>query len=196
MKHKILHIDDSNIVGEWSYTFFLSQEEGQFVLTLDEVPTEEYCLDAEPVCGLQTGIDVYRALGGILTAAGYGPEDIDLESISAAIAEVDRDLAAQFRGAPEEIERRGNEARQLEAARERAVLEPLAERIDAYVTARFSDERLHYPGAGRIYPSQRFWAKCFIQQHVLEHGPLPTGRHWIRVSGFSGGEHDFSDLNP
>ena len=36
--------------------------------------------------------------------------------------------------------------------------------------------------------------KRFMEEYVLTHRALPTGKHWIRVPGYSGPEHDFSDL--
>ncbi|HEY0776449.1 MAG TPA: hypothetical protein VGD56_00655 [Gemmatirosa sp.] len=33
----------------------------------------------------------------------------------------------------------------------------------------------------------------FMQEYVLAHGALPVGKHWIKLQGYSGGEHDFSD---
>jgi hypothetical protein len=35
----------------------------------------------------------------------------------------------------------------------------------------------------------------FLQEYVLEHGTLLVGKHWIRVQGYSGNEHDFSGLS-
>ena len=85
------------------------------------------------------------------------------------------------------------EERTEEEERRRASAAPFLDRIEAYVTARFSDEKLHYPGMGRVFPSRRSWARQFLYEYVATHGHLPIGKHSIRVTGYSGGLHDFSD---
>ena len=57
----------------------------------------------------------------------------------------------------------------------------------------FWDEKLRYPGGGS-YGIQRIRAKRFIEEYVSVSGRLPTGVHKICVRGYSGGNHDFSDL--
>jgi len=90
-----------------------------------------------------------------------------------------------------EEERYEREAR-VEAERRAKTLAPYHERIAAYVL-RFSDERLRYPGGGS-YGSRRGWAKKFIEEYLMAHGELPCGEYYIRVDGYSGPKHDFSDL--
>jgi hypothetical protein len=80
--------------------------------------------------------------------------------------------------------------------RERA-LAPYRATIDRYVL-RFSDEKLNFPGAGRVFPGLRSWHRTFIEDYVVEHGAVPSTAHFIDVTrkdtSLSGPYHDFSDL--
>jgi hypothetical protein len=191
MKRTIYRIEDSNMAGfEWWYRFTLSRaHDRSLTLTLTQSARGANRLDIEPAAGLRTGVQVYEALSDMLSVAGYSLDERDLDEIAAEIAELDAEVAEQFRTAPEEIEKVEEVEAQAAAAHEQAILAPFA--------ARISDDKLYYPGAGYVYPSRRHWMRLFLQQYVLAHSELPTGRHYIRVRGahsYSGGEHDFSDL--
>lgn len=194
MKRKVLQIDGANMAGfEWTYEFWLSRARDRTLTLSLKQSAEEHHLDVEPATHLTTGVDVYRALHDVLSAAGYAIGDFDVEEIATRVADVDAGVAAELRTAARDIEAADDARQQSEKAREQAFLTPYETRIDAYVM-RFSDEKLYYPGAGRVYPSKRSWVKAFIRQYLLSHGVLPTGTHKIEVGGYGGGTADFSDL--
>jgi hypothetical protein len=195
MKQKILQIEDTNMAGfEWSYSFWLSRtRDRSLTLALKQSAKGADRLHVDPEKGLKSGIDVYRALRSMLSEAGSSIDSCDPDSVARAIGLIDPVVAAEFRNGATAIESEEEEDEQEEYARRREIVAPFNSRIEAYVT-RFSAERLHYPGAGEVYPSRRHWATKFIQEYVVAHGALPTGKHWIRVQGYSGDEHDFSDI--
>lgn len=193
MKRKILRIEDSNIAGSrWSYSVWLHRRRGgSYALTFSQSARGEDRLPVTPVEGLTSGAALYQAVASMLEEVGYEIDDF-LESLAQEIGAVDSALSAQFVAAPEALEAE-DEARELAVEEDRKIrLEPFNTKIEAYVQ-RFSDEKLHYPGAGRVYPSGRVWMRRFIEQYVLAHGTLPVGKHEIEVPGYSGGTHDFSD---
>jgi hypothetical protein len=195
MKRTILRIDGSNMAGfVWCYSFRLSSARGSLLtLTLSQSARGEDRLDVAPMTGLRTGVELYEALSDMLIKVGFSMMDQDVDAIAEEIEQVDSDIAIQFRNAPAELEAAAEAERQLKEAREHEALAPFVTRIEAYVS-RFSDDKQYFPGAGHVYPSPRNWVRLFLKQYVLAHGKLPTGKHLISVKGYSGGEHDFSDL--
>jgi hypothetical protein len=129
----------------------------------------------------------------MLKVAGYSIEVFDLDEIIFGIEQVDRVVACQFRLAPSQAEEIYSAERRALAGRNEALVAPFLSRIEAYVE-KFSDSKLYHPGAGYVYPSQRHWMRVFLKEYVMAHRALPTGIHHVRVVGYSGGEHDFSDL--
>lgn len=146
----------------------------------------------ESVKGLRDGDALYRAMV-YLIGEGYVDDD-DLEWVVERLAEVAPEMVAAFRAAHAvETARLEAAARAAAEARE-AALAPYRATIAAYVE-RFSDEKLYYPGAGRVYPPKRHWATRFIEEFILEHGALPGAVHRLEIRGhYSGGDHDFSEL--
>lgn len=195
MKRTIFRIDDSNMAGfTWSYGFALSRaQDGSLTLTLSQSARGANRLDVAPATDLRSGVDVYRAFSDMLSEAGHSIDNCDVHAIAEEIKLLAPDVGEQFRNAPADLEAAEEAECEATVAREQAILAPFAARIEAYVS-RISDDKLYYPGAGYVYPSRRHWMRVFLQQYVLARGELPTGRHYIKVQGYSGGEHDFSDL--
>lgn len=195
MKQKILETQGFNRYSYWTYTYWLSQaSDGSYSLSLEQMVMGDTELDlrVEPVHGLLTGSEVYDALSNMIGTIEGDEGNFTPAEVAAVIAVLNPELAEQFRRTPEERVVADAVVQQAEAERWQALLEPLQERIEAYVAAHFSDEKLRYPGGGAL-PSRRYWARRFIEEYVAAHGHLPTGEHSIRVTGFSGGLHLFSD---
>lgn len=68
-------------------------------------------------------------------------------------------------------------------------LAPFGERIETDVQ-RFPDPKLYYRGPGSVYQSRRFRIRTYVEQCVLAPGAAPTGRHCVRVSGYTCGDYE------
>lgn len=195
MKTRILRIEDENMAGyRWSYSFWLARSRGgSLTLSLRQSARGNERVRIEPASGLRDGVAVYEALVGMLVELGCEAVSTALEPVAAELERFGATLAAEFRNASSVLEQRDEDKRRAAEAGIQQTLTPYRPAIEAYVT-RFSDEKLYYPGSGYVYPSRRFWVRRFLEQYVLAHGKLPTGEHWIKVPGYSGPSHDFSDL--
>lgn len=214
MKNLILKISDSNIAGfQWRWEFYLeSERDGSYTLscrhivtedeltTTDPIGRQQDCDDLpsnfDPIRELRDGADIYEALEGMMSEAGYSLGQFYLPQIADEIAKINAVAADGFRCGPELLEKR-TEAEDIKKAAEReASLLPFRETIDRYIV-RFSDKPLRYPG-GATCGTARAWAKRFIEDYVIANGRLPTGEHDIKVringGSYSGPAHDFSDL--
>jgi len=190
MKVEILSFSDGNMAGyEWSWSFFASRTtNGRFTLSCRQTVQEDEPMEIPPVAGLRDAAEIYEALSAMVDEAGWSLPDLDQKKIAVALSRLDPGLESAFLAAPKWIEEREEKKSEATARKRKQALAPFQVRIDAYVT-RFSDQKLKFP-----WPSQRTWAKRFIQEYVVTHGHLPTGKHRIEVAGYHGGEHDFSDL--
>ncbi len=179
---------------EWSWTFFLNKTiDGRFTVSAKQTVNEDGAARIRARRGLRDGIDVYEALFAIVDEAGYHLNH-DLEAISRKIGEVDQSLVTDFLNGEELSEQREMKLREREATRRESILRPYRQAIDEYAM-QISDTPLRYPGGGN-FPSRRVWIRAFIEQHVLDHGELPDGKHNVnvRAGGYMGGEHDFTGL--
>jgi hypothetical protein len=91
-----------------------------------------------------------------------------------------------------EEEERSERDALLQAEHRKKVIAPYRERINRYIL-RFSKDPLRYPGGGS-YGSKRGWAIRFIEEYLSKNGCLPSENLQIKVRGYSGSYHDFSDL--
>ncbi|MBP0465885.1 hypothetical protein J5Y09_18305 [Roseomonas sp. PWR1] len=190
MKPMILSFADANMAGfSWRWEFYVERKAKGFRLSARQVVCEDIPTVVDPVDGLRDGADIYRALDSMLCDVGYSLNQDDVPEISRRIAILDPKAADEFRRGQEILDAR-DEAEAARRASERdRKLAPFRSRIDAYVL-RFSDAPFRNYGGNR-----RVFARAFIEQYVLENGRLPTGEHHIRVGGYSGGSHDFTDLH-
>ena len=194
MKRRILVLEDSNLAGfRWRYSFWLSRaRDGSFSLTFRQSVRGEGRLDVLPAHELRSGLDVYRALAEMLGVVGYDVNEADAETITEELVQFDSELASQFREAPQLIETEEEIDQSARKEVHRKLVEPFAKTIEEYV-ARVPDIPLRRPGWIGAFPSSRTWLRHFIEQYVVEHGRLPTGRHLIQVPGYHGPTHDFPD---
>jgi hypothetical protein len=100
-------------------------------------------------------------------------------------------LEDRIREEAEEEERDEREAI-LAAARRKKILAPYRTRIDQYVLC-FGDRTIPNP-RWRGHRMLQDVAKRFVEEYLVAHGELPTGKHQLSLDGHSGPEHDFSDL--
>jgi hypothetical protein len=140
------------------------------------------------VVGLRDATEIYSALAEMLEQAGCSLPDLDQNKIAAALGALDPALNSAFLAAPDDLEKREEQEIQAAELKRKETLKPFRAQIDRYVK-RFSDQNLRL-GWG----TQQGWAKRFIEDYVIAHGDLPTGKHKIEVAGYHGSEHDFTDM--
>ena len=146
---------------------------------------------------------IARTLEWIADRELGSPLDLQaLISVPNAIAIVDASIAEEFAVHAERVRRwrlfpetpEGIEKKRQKAQKAReAAIAPFRDAIDDYVL-KFSDAPLRYPGGGS-FPSHRYWATRYMENHVVLFGELPYGLHNIEVRGgghgYTGPTHDF-----
>jgi hypothetical protein len=206
MKQLILVLHDSNMAGySWRWCFYLErQEDGRYALTGEQDEAVSFGPDGErtrdeqvetvaPIPDLRDGADVYEALATMLSDQGYSINNYDLGEIAQAISAVDPAAAEQFLHGEELLESRAGQGHEQAMAERDAALAPFRDKIDQYVCKLQETRRLPF-GVPR-----RTGVKQFMEDYVLTHGKLPTGKHRIETRlgwlSFSEAEHDFGDLS-
>jgi hypothetical protein len=108
MKRKILTYSDSNMAGfSWRWGFYLEDKAGstyklsckQTIYNNEDDDEDNEPLTIEPVFGLRRGADVFDALWGMVSEAGYSLEKNDVLEIAAELAKLNGTLANQFKRA-------------------------------------------------------------------------------------------------
>lgn len=198
----LYEVRESNMAGyHWITRVHLAPTEGD-PLRL-EVHTESVGDDEEPwtteVRGLDSALDLVRGIALALEEHGHGWTEPDLDVLAVRLESAAPEVAADLRaGAGRLMEIEDQEAARA-AARRAEVLAPFRDRIRAYA-APFSTEKLRVPGwgPGPVYPPLRYWVTVFLEDYVVEHGRLPTGRHRLQARrngvGYAGAMHDFGEL--
>lgn len=197
----IYTISDSNMAGlEWEWTFTLRRTaDRKFTLAARQTSNEPPLQRIPAARGLWSGVELYEALERMVDEAGY-PDAVmdDVQSIGAAVAEVDASLGADFIRAYETREERqesqvpsGPTVSGSDEAEPFVTHDEFGETIARYVM-RFGDLKVRFPGGGYGYPSARSRAWGFLNNYVANHGRLPSGRYGMRSD--EGPYHDYSDL--
>jgi len=158
-------------------------------------------LSMKELIGIIDGCELVTGPRDMNLEGGCTPEDIynfatvtsvfypDLEAYYSEAN--DAWLEDRQREEAEEEERYEREA-EIEADRTKRKLAPHRDRIDKYVLC-FGDRTIPNP-RWRGYLKLQDVAKQYIEEYLLAHGELPSGKHKISVAEKSGPEHDFSDL--
>jgi hypothetical protein len=171
-----------------------SNAENQYALTCkNSVTPKDPISIRQHVSELEDGADIFDMVMHMSTFAGYFIKDEELLRIAEILTEIDINLGNQFRNGEELLEQRRAIAETKSSKVELDhILMPFSATIDNYVR-QFSNRRLRYPTAGE-YGTERVWARIFIENYILDHGQMPTGEHVIKLPGYTGKLHDFTDL--
>lgn len=205
MKHTILAFDGSNMAKqEWRWSFDLEQlPDRTFTLTAtqvifsedegDERDPEDEPIEVEPAVGLRGGVDIFAELKRMLDEGNDDIERFDLEPIAEKIAAFDPKIAGHFLRGKRNLAGRERRAGHKAYRTRDTKLSPFLEAISAYC-AGLSDDRTR-GGGGISRPSERMRVRAFLEQYVVDHQKLPSGKqNWQLGNGFLSGSHDFSDL--